>query len=560
MTTKNWWQHAVVYQVYPRSYQDSNGDGIGDLAGLKSRLSYIKKLGADVIWLNPIYESPDKDNGYDISNYRKINPKYGTMKSFEDLLTAAHSKGLKILMDLVVNHTSDQAEWFKESRKSKDNKYRDYYIWRDPKDGKAPNNWGSYFSGPAWKYDETTKQYYLHLFEEGQPDLNWENPEVRESVWDIMRFWLDKGVDGFRMDVINLISKPEGLPDAPAPDNAAYGDVQAVVADGHRLNEFLKEMNQKVISKYDIMTVGEMPGSTPEDVIDYTGLNAHELNMVFQFEHVSLSPNPNKRLGKWNDQPVALVDLKQALSRWQKALDGKAWNSLYWNNHDQPRAVSRFATDNPKYRERAAKMLGTTLHMLQGTPYVYEGEELGMTNAHYKDLKQYEDVESINAYKELVEKEGIVDKPTMLRYLAHMSRDNARTPMQWDDSAHAGFTTGKPWFDLNANYPDINAKAELADSNSVFYYYQKLIKLRHQEDIIVYGNYEELDPQDNEAFSYRRHYQGQTLLVMTNFTDHTIERDYDQADYDELLLSNYHEHLGQTTLQPYEARVYLKRN
>ncbi|GAJ25398.1 oligo-1,6-glucosidase [Liquorilactobacillus sucicola DSM 21376 = JCM 15457] len=559
MATNNWWQHAVVYQVYPRSYQDSNGDGIGDLDGLRSRLSYIKKLGADVIWLNPIYESPDKDNGYDISNYRKINPVYGTMHSFTKLLEEAHSKGLKILMDLVVNHTSDQAEWFKESRKSKDNKYRDYYIWRDPKDGKEPNNWGSYFSGPAWKYDDRTQQYYLHLFEEGQPDLNWENPAVRESVWDIMRFWLDKGVDGFRMDVINLISKPSGLPDAPTPDNAAYGDVQSVVADGHRLNEFLKEMNKKVLSQYDVMTVGEMPGSTPEDVVDYTGLDSHELNMVFQFEHVSLSPNPDKRLNKWNDQPIKLVELKHALSRWQKALDGKAWNSLYWNNHDQPRAVSRFATDDPKYREKAAKMLGTTLHMLQGTPYIYEGEELGMTNAHYKKLSQYEDVESINAYTELVEKEKIVDQATMLRYLAHMSRDNARTPMQWDNSNNAGFTSGKPWFALNSNYPEINAKDELQDPNSVFYYYQKLLKLRHQNDIIVYGSYEELDPEDEEAFSYRRHYKGQTLLVISNFTNHKIKRDYNQAEYDELLLSNYN-NSSENVLQPYETRVYLKRN
>ncbi|VDK13737.1 Oligo-1,6-glucosidase [Oenococcus sicerae] len=556
MMDAKWWQKAVVYQVYPQSYQDSNGDGIGDLAGLTQRLPYIKKLGADVIWLNPIYESPNKDNGYDIANYRKIQTAYGTMADFDHLLQRAHELGLKILMDLVVNHTSDQNDWFQESKKAKDNKYRDYYIWRDAKDGKEPNNWGSFFSGPAWTFDPTTQQYYLHLFAPGQPDLNWENPVVRNAVWDIMRFWLNKGVDGFRMDVINLISKPEGLPDGQKSKGAVYGDASSIVADGARLNEFLQEMNKQVISKYDMMTVGEMPSSTPQDAIKYTGLQAKELNMVFQFEHVGLAGNPDPRLGKWHDQPVKLVDLKHALSRWQTALDGKGWNSLYWNNHDQPRAVSRFANDQPQYRVKAAKMLGTTLHMMQGTPYIFEGEELGETNVHYTKLSQYEDLESLNAYEEFVNKEKIVDSQTMLNYLSHMSRDNARTPMQWDDSAHAGFTKGQPWFAVNPNYTEINVKNALADPNSVFYYYQKLIALRHSHELIVLGNYEELDADDAEVFAYKRHYQGQMLLVMSNFTDHDVKRDYGQDQAKRLLIGNYADDQG-TTLRPYESKVYF---
>lgn len=365
MKKKNWWQEAVVYQVYPMSFQDS--DGIGDIGGLTQRLPYIKRLGADVIWLNPIYCSPNKDNGYDISDYRNIQPTYGTMAQYDEMLATAHKLGLKIMMDLVVNHTSDQHEWFIESKKSKDNPYRDYYIWHDPVNGQAPNNWGSFFSGSAWKFDEATGQYYLHLFADVQPDLNWENPVVRNEVWDLMKFWLDKGIDGFRMDVINLISKEAGLPDIPKPDNAMYADATAV-ANGPRLNEFLQEMNSKVLSHYDVMTVGEMPGATPEKAQEYTNLSGNELNMVFQFEHVALTTNPDERLTKWNDEKIKLTDLKASLSKWQLGLDGKGWNSLYWNNHDQPRAVSRFATDDPKYRVKAAKMLATTLHMLQGTP------------------------------------------------------------------------------------------------------------------------------------------------------------------------------------------------
>ncbi|GEB75508.1 glycoside hydrolase family 13 protein [Levilactobacillus brevis] len=552
--THKWWQNAVIYQIYPQSFQDSNNDGIGDLHGIIKRLPYLKKLGVDVLWLNPIYQSPLKDNGYDIADYEKILPEYGTMTDFDELLKEVHAHGLKLLMDLVVNHTSDQHRWFQESKQSKDNKYADYYMWRDPVDGHEPNNWHAAFGGSAWTYVPERGQYYLHLFAPGQPDLNWENPAVRESVWNIMRFWLDKGIDGFRMDVINLISKPEGLPDAPDP--GTYPLTEGLVADGPKLNDYLHEMNDKVLSHYDVMTVGEMPSSKPEDAISYTGLDSRELNMVFQFQHVALEPNPDKRLGKWNDQPVKLPELKTALSRWQKALDGKGWNSLYWNNHDQPRAVSRFANDDPKYRVRAAKMLGTTLHMMQGTPFVFEGEELGMANVHYTSIDQYEDLESINAYRELVEEKKLVDGPTMLKYLANISRDNARTPMPWDAGKNAGFSDVKPWFALNPTYKEINAKAVLEDKDSVFYHYQKLIQLRHDSDLVKFGTYDEIDPDDAEVFAYRRHYQGKTLLVISNFTANTVTRDYDQGKADKLVISNYDDDQG-TELRPYESKVYV---
>lgn len=551
-----WFQDSVVYQIYPRSFQDSNSDGIGDLNGISQRLPYLKKLGVDVLWLNPIYKSPDVDNGYDIADYETIQPVYGTMSDFNKLLAQIHENGLKLVMDLVVNHTSDQHKWFQESKKSRDNPYADYYIWRDPVDGHEPNNWGSAFSGPAWTYVPERGQYYLHLFATGQPDLNWENPQVRQEVYSLMRFWLDKGVDGFRMDVINFISKPVGLPDAPQEGGSAYGDSFAIVSGGPRLDEFLREMNRKVLSKYDVMTVGEMPDSTPEEAINYTNLDGTELNMIFQFQHVNLGGNPDPRLGKWNDQPVKLSELKEALSRWQVELDGKAWNSLYWGNHDQPRAVSRFGSDQPEYRELSAKMLATTLHMMQGTPYVYEGEELGMTNVHFKELSEYEDIESINAYHQLVEKERVVAPEQMLEYLSFMSRDNSRTPMQWSAEKNAGFTDGaKPWYGLNPNYRQINAENELKQEGSVFYYYQKLIKMRHDSELIRYGSYELLDPDDEEVFAYKRHYKGQTLLVISNFSADTLERDYEQ-DQGELVLANYSER-QERSFKPYETRVYL---
>lgn len=552
---QKWWENAVVYQIYPISFQDSNGDGIGDLNGIISRLDYIKKLGVDIIWLNPIYQSPNIDNGYDVSDYEKIQPKFGNMATFDKLLAESHQRGIKIVMDLVVNHSSDQQKWFIESKKSKDNPYHDYYIWQDGSSKKLPNNWGSYFSGPAWTYDKELGQYYMHLFAKEQPELNWRNPKMRQDVYQMMRWWFEKGIDGFRMDSISLLDKPDGYPDAPNPENATYADAQPIVADGKRLNQYLKEMNKEVLSKYNVVSIGEMIGSKVEDAAEYTGRDNHELDMIFQFEHVTLTPNRDKRLGKWNDERVKLTDLKASLSKWQYGLNEKGWNSLYWNNHDQPRAVSRFGNDSPKYRVLSAKMLATTLHMLKGTPYIYQGEELGMTNNHFKDISDYRDLETLNAYQEFVNREKIVSKEKMKKYLANMSRDNARTPMQWNDSQNAGFTNGTPWIEVNPNKKEINAAAQINDPDSVFSYYQKLIQLRHQSKLIVYGDYKELDPEDNDVFAYKRLYNGKELLVISNFTDKQVTRNYNQANAVSLIISNYRDDKI-TTLRPYETKVY----
>lgn len=549
---KHWWQEAVVYQVYPRSFQDTNDDGIGDLNGVTEHLDYIKKLGADVIWLNPIYQSPNDDNGYDIANYEKIMTEFGTMADFDRLLKVAHDKKLKIMMDLVVNHTSDEHHWFMESRKSRTNDFRDYYIWRDPKNDAEPNNWQSAFSGSAWQFDEQTGQYYLHLFSKKQPDLNWDNSDVRKSVFEMMRFWLDKGVDGFRMDVINLISKPEGLPDVKTEGQAN------LAANGPHVHDYLKEMNEQVLSNYDVMTVGETPNATTRDAIRYTGFDSHELEMVFQFEHMGLDGNENPALGKWSTNSVKLTDLKQVMSKWQIDLNGKAWNSLYWNNHDQPRVVSRFGNDQAKYRVLSAKMLGATLHFMQGTPYIYQGEELGMTNAKFKSLDQYQDIESLNAYHEFVDQKQLATATEMLKYLQHSSRDNARTPMQWDGTEHAGFTKGTPWLTVNANFTKINAAQAVNDEQSVFNFYRKMNQLRKQYDIIVYGDYQLLDPDDDQVWAYTRRLDDQDLLVISNFTERTVKRWYDLSQQSNKveLIGNYSDDQNET-LRPYECKVYL---
>lgn len=553
---RHWWQEAVVYQVYPRSFQDSNGDGIGDLQGIIQHLDYIKNLGATVIWLNPIYASPNDDNGYDISDYRKIMTDFGTMEDFDQLLTLAHEKGLKIMMDLVVNHTSDEHHWFMESRKSKKNKYRDYYFWRDSKNGNPPNNWKSNFSGSAWQFDETTGQYYLHLFSKKQPDLNWDNSLVRQEVFDLMKFWLDKGVDGFRMDVINLISKKQGLPDDPNASKTAVEDAMSWVANGPKVHDYLQEMNQKVLSKYNVITVGETPSASTQDAIKYTGFDRHELEMVFQFEHMGLDWSQSG-LGKWSTNKVSLIELKEVMSRWQTALNGKAWNSLYWNNHDQPRIVSRFGNDSSKYRVLSAKMLGLLLHFMQGTPYIYQGEEIGMTNVHFDNIADYKDLETLNAYHEIVEDKKQISAQQMMAYIHHSSRDNARTPMQWDATKNAGFTDGNPWIKVNPAYKQINVSEALNDPNSIYYFYKKMNELRSQYDVIVYGNYSLLDPKDNEAFAYERQLDQQHLFIVTNFTSHVIKRNYkvynDQKS--RLLLSNYDDDLKRD-LRPYEAKVY----
>ena len=517
MTSRAWWKEAVIYQIYPRSFMDSNGDGIGDLAGIISRLDYLKYLGIDVIWLSPVYQSPNDDNGYDISDYRAIMDEFGTMEDFDTLLSQAHERGIRIVMDLVVNHTSDEHRWFVESRKSGENPYRDYYIWREGKDTQTPpNNWGACFGGSAWQYDGETDMYYLHLFSKKQPDLNWDNPKVREEIFDMMRWWCDKGIDGFRMDVISMISKTADMPDGKV--NGLYGDFGPYCVHGPNVHKYLREMNESVLSRYDIMSVGETAGVTTELAKQYAGEDAKELNMVFQFEHVE----SDGKYGKWTDEKISLVMLKEILSRWQTELYGKAWNSLFWDNHDQPRAVSRFGDDRPAFRELSAKMLATCLHMMQGTPYIYQGEELGMTNYPFGSTDEFRDIESINAYREWCA-EGELSHEVFWPCLVFKSRDNARTPMQWDDSANAGFTEGKPWIAVNPNYKEINAKAETADPDSVFHYYKKLIALRKQNPVMVYGKYELLLPESEALFVYTRTMEAEKLLVVCSFCDHETD-------------------------------------
>lgn len=550
---KAWWKEAVIYQIYPRSFADSNSDGIGDLNGITAHLDYLETLGIDVIWLSPVYKSPNDDNGYDISDYRDIMDDFGTMEDFDRLLAEAHRHHIKIVMDLVVNHTSDEHVWFIESRSSKDNPHRDYYIWKEPKNGKEPNNWGSCFGGSAWELDERTGMYYLHCFSKKQPDLNWENPKVRDEVFDMMNWWCEKGIDGFRMDVISMISKDQSYPDGPVEDGL-YGSFGPYVCNGPRVHEFLQEMNNRVLSHYDLLTVGEAAGVTIDEAKKYANSDGTELGMVFQFEHVDLVKSP---IGKWTDQKPQLTDFRRVMNKWQYELEGKAWNSLFLDNHDQPRVVSRFGNDSEAYRVISAKMLATCLHMMKGTPYIYQGEELGMTNVYFDKLEDYRDIESINAFHQYVDS-GIVKAEDMMRYLKEISRDNARTPMQWDDSKNAGFTDGTPWINVNPNYKEINAKAAVADPNSVFHYYQELIKLRHTLPIIVYGKFQGLLEDSETIYAYNRLLDGQVLTVACNFTD----QEQDCTLFDDLageeLISNYKEHKA-GKLQPYEARVILRK-
>ena len=550
---KKWWKESVVYQIYPRSFKDSNGDGIGDINGITEKLDYLKELGIDVIWLSPVYQSPNDDNGYDISDYQAIMEEFGTMEDFDRMLEEAHKRGIRIVMDLVVNHTSDEHAWFVESKKSRENPYRDYYIWREGKDGKEPNNWGSVFNGSAWVYDETTDMYYLHLFSKKQPDLNWDNPKVREEVFSMMNWWCEKGIDGFRMDVISMISKVEGLPDGKV-QGGLYGDSSPYVQNGPHVHEYLQEMNKEVLSKYDLLTVGECAGVTIEEAKKYASNKGTELGMVFQFEHMDLDQG---EFSKWSDKKVKLTALKENLTKWQNELEGKAWNSLFWCNHDQPRVVSRFGNDSKEYREVSAKMLATCLHLMQGTPYVYQGEELGMTNVPFASVDEFKDIESINAYHEYVES-GLISKEDMMRYLCYKSRDNARTPMQWNDQKNAGFTTVTPWIKVNPNYVEINAEEEVKRADSVFSYYKKLIALRHQEEVIVYGHYELLLPESEELYVYTRELNEEKLLVICNFTDKEVSYAVpDEFVGKEILISNYEEQemKQELSLKPYEAIV-----
>lgn len=554
---KKWWKESVVYQIYPKSFKDSNGDGVGDIRGIIQKLDYLKELGVNVLWISPMLESPQDDNGYDISDYRRIYKEYGNMEDYEELLSEAHKRDIKILMDLVVNHTSDEHNWFIESRKSKDNPYRDYYIWKDPVNGKEPNNWGGAFGGSAWEYDPQTQMYYLHLFSKKQPDLNWENEKVRQEVYDMMTFWCEKGIDGFRMDVISMISKDQTFPDGEM-NNSLYGDFGPYCVHGPRVHEFLQEMNREVLSRYDIMTVGETSGVTIEEAQKYAGEAGKELNMVFQFEHVD---NGSGDYGKWTTEKYDFKEFKRIMIKWQEELQGKAWNSLFLGNHDQPRSVSRFGNDNPAYRETSAKMLATCLHMMQGTPYVYQGEELGMTNVYFDKLEDYRDIESINFFTELTEA-GLMTPEYMMKCLMLRSRDNARTPMQWDDSEQAGFTDGESWIKVNPNYKEINAAQQLEDPNSIFYYYQKLIRLRKEKDIIVYGGFEPLYRDDEQIFAYIRRQEQEKLLTVCNFSDKNAEMEIpEEFKGAECLITNLDRTVfeGRIVLKPYEAFVLYKK-
>ena len=554
---KRWWKESVVYQIYPRSFCDSNGDGIGDLNGITGKLDYLKELGIDVIWLSPVYKSPNDDNGYDISDYQAIMDEFGTMEDFDRMLATAHEKGIKIMMDLVVNHTSDEHKWFIESRKSTDNPYRDYYIWRPAKeDGSLPNNWGSCFSGPAWEYDKTTDMYFLHLFSKKQPDLNWDNPAVRQDVFDMMNWWLKKGVDGFRMDVISLISQEPGLPDKE-PGINGYATFN-VSANGPHVHEYLQEMRQKALNNADTITVGECSGVTLEEAKKYARSDEKELNMVFQFEHMDV--DSDEKAGKWTTRKMDLRNLKKILTRWQKGLQDIAWNSLYWENHDQPRSVSRFGNDSDEYREISAKMLATCIHMMQGTPYVYQGEELGMTNCPFNTLDNFRDLESINAFHELTE-QGKMTEEDMMAAISYKGRDNARTPMQWDDSAYAGFSTANPWIMVNPNYTKINAKDQVNREDSVFKYYQKLIKLRHESELIVYGTYDLILDDDKDIYAYIRTLGDEKLIVYCNFSENTREVELpEEFTNGKVLISNYIDAKvnHKITLRPYEAIVIQK--
>ncbi|RKS71275.1 oligo-1,6-glucosidase [Motilibacter peucedani] len=558
--TTPWWADAVVYQIYPRSFADSDGDGIGDLAGIRSRLDHLRTLGVDVLWLSPVYPSPQDDAGYDIRDYQGIDPVFGTLEGFDELLADVHAHGMKLVMDLVVNHTSDEHAWFEESRASKDSPKRDWYWWRPAREGlepgtpgAEPTNWGSFFSGSAWQLDDATGEYYLHLFSRKQPDLNWENPEVRQAVCAMMRWWLDRGVDGFRMDVINMISKDPALPDAHVVGSGGlFADGGAYYLCGPRIHEFLQEMSREVFTgRPELLTVGEMPGVTVDEARLFTDPARREVDMVFQFEHMGV----DQGLTKWDHHPLKLTDLKATLARWQAGLADVGWNSLYWNNHDQPRVVSRFGDDG-EHRVRSATMLATVLHLHRGTPYVYQGEELGMTNAPLRSVDELRDIESINHYRQEVAAGR--DPEQVLASIRPMARDNARTPMQWDASPHAGFTTGTPWSEVNPNYTEVNAAAETADPDSVFHHYRRLIALRHSSRTVVLGDFTLLLHDDEQVYAFTRRLGNEELLVLGNFSGSDAEVELEGWEGSELVLGNYREPAEGLGLRPWEARVHRR--
>ena len=538
MVKEKWWKSSVVYQIYPRSFCDSNGDGIGDINGIRSKLWYLKELGIDVIWLSPVYASPNADNGYDISDYYGISPEYGSMEDMKDLIRKCENCGIRILMDLVVNHTSDEHPWFVEAKKSKDNPYRDYYIWREGEKGSPPNELESCFGGNAWEYSEETGEYYLHFYHKKQPDLNWENEAMRKEIWKMMNFWIDMGVGGFRMDVIDVIGK---IPDQEIKEN------------GPKLHEYLQEMNRETFGDKNLMTVGECWGADIENGSLYSDPERKELDMIFQFEQMLLDQVSGEQ--KWDLKPLELKQLRQAFAKWQKALEGKGWNSLFWNSHDLPRIVSRWGNDK-EYRVESAKMLATVLHGMKGTPYIYQGEEIGMTNYPFSCIEDFFDVESVNMYRE--RKQMGYPEEEIIKSLCAKSRDNARTPMQWDNSPSAGFTEGTPWCRVNPNYTKINAEEALKDQNSIFHYYKKLIRLRKEEPILIYGTFELFCPEDEHIFAYTREWKGKKWLVVGNFYEKSACFDYHGKG--RALLSNYEQasetRLEQMKLRPYEATIY----
>ncbi|AIQ12742.1 glucan 1,6-alpha-glucosidase [Paenibacillus durus] len=540
MTVGNnkWWKETVVYQIYPRSFQDTNGDGIGDLKGIISRLDYLAELGIGAIWLSPVCKSPQDDNGYDISDYQDIDPMFGSLQDMETLINESKKRNIRIVMDLVLNHSSDEHPWFLEAKKSKDNPYHDYYVWRDGVEGTPPNDLRSCFGGSAWEWVPELGQYYLHLFSVRQPDLNWDNPKVRQEIYDMINWWMDKGVGGFRLDVIDLIAKE--------PD-------RKITANGPNLHKYIQELSRETFQKGDLLTVGETWGATPEIAKLFSNPDGSEFSMVFQFEHIMLDEQEGK--GKWDLAPLDFLKLKQVLSKWQTELKGEGWNSLFWNNHDLPRIVSRWGNDG-EYRVESAKMLATLLHGMHGTPYIYQGEELGMTNVHYP-IEDFRDIELLNLYKERIES-GYAHEDIMESIYAK-GRDNARTPMQWDASEHAGFTAGQPWIRVNPNYTEINAAGELENPDSIFHYYKKLIRLRKENNVIVYGDYKLLFPEDKELFGYTRTLGETTLLVLCNFYGNTVSYEIPEelAGEKELLISNYSDEVSAGTLRPYEARMYL---
>lgn len=560
-----WWKESVVYQIYPISFKDSNGDGVGDLRGILSKLDYLQDLGVDVVWICPIYQSPGHDNGYDISDYYKIDPAFGTMEDFDELLEGLHARGMKLMMDLVLNHTSDEHPWFLESRKSKDNPKRDYYIWRKGKNGGPPNNWESYFSGSVWEYDERTDEYYLHLYSKHQPDLNWENPAVIRELHDMVKWWLQKGVDGFRFDAIAHIAKAKGLPDADNPQQTPTVRAYELFSNLDDVHTLLQDLYDNVLYYYDIMTVGETSGIGPEEALSYVGDDRRELNMTFQFEHMFLDA-ASAGSGKWDVVPWKLTDLKEVISRWQTVLHGRGWNANYLCNHDQPRAVSRFGNDQEPYRIPSAKMLATFLHMLEGTPYIYQGEEIGMTNVVFDSIDDYRDVETLNYYEE--QRRNGVPEADIMRAIHLKSRDNARTPMQWDAGPQAGFTTAESaWIRVNPNHERINVEEAIRNPDSIYHYYKKLIRLRKEHAVIVYGAYKLLLPDHPQIYAFTRKLEKSRLLVILNFSSEEPVFEWPveamEPEDIELLISNYapqeHENLLNLQLRPYEARVYLKR-